>query len=36
MEKWSETERKLARRVFEAALVAELAEVMADFRITSL
>jgi hypothetical protein len=32
MEKWSETEKKLARRVFEAALVEELADVMADFK----
>jgi len=30
--KWSEAEKKLARRVFEAALVAELAEVIADFK----
>jgi hypothetical protein len=30
--KWSESEKKLARRVFEAALTAELAEVMAEFK----
>lgn len=30
--KWSEPEKKLARRVFEAALAAELAEVMAEFK----
>jgi hypothetical protein len=30
--KWSEAEKKLARRAFEAALVAELAEVIADFK----
>lgn len=30
--KWSESEKKIARRVFEAALAAELAEVMADFK----
>lgn len=30
--KWSESEKKLARRVFEAALAAELAEVMANFK----
>lgn len=30
--KWSDGEKKLARRVYEAALQAELAEVMADFR----
>jgi hypothetical protein len=30
--KWSESEKKLARRVFEAALAAELAEVMAEFK----
>lgn len=30
--KWSESEKKLARSVFEAALTAELAEVMAEFK----
>lgn len=30
--KWSAAEKKLARRVFEAALAAELAEIMADFK----
>lgn len=30
--KWSESEKKLARRVFEAALRVELAEVMAEFK----
>lgn len=30
--KWSESEKKLARRVFEAALTAELAEVMTEFK----
>lgn len=30
--KWSESEKKLARRVFEAALRAELAEVIGDFQ----
>jgi len=30
--KWSESEKKLARHVFEAALTAELAEVMAEFK----
>lgn len=29
---WSDGEKKLARRVFEGALQAELAEVMADFK----
>lgn len=29
---WSDSEKKLARRVFEAALAAELAEVVADFK----
>jgi hypothetical protein len=29
---WSQSEKKVARRVFEAALQAELAEVMADFK----
>ncbi len=31
-DEWSESEKKLARRVFEAALTAELAELMADFK----
>ena len=30
--KWSEREKKIARRVFEAALQQELAEVMAKFK----
>lgn len=30
--KWSAAEKKLAHRVFEAALTAELAEIMADFK----
>ncbi|MBI3154993.1 MAG: hypothetical protein HYZ20_06260 [Burkholderiales bacterium] len=30
--KWSESEKKIARRVFRAALETELAEVMADFK----
>lgn len=30
--KWSDSEKKLARRVFDAALTAELAEVMAEFK----
>ena len=30
--KWSATEKKLAHRVFEAALTAELAETMANFK----
>jgi hypothetical protein len=30
--KWSATEKKIAHRVFEAALTAELAEIMADFK----
>lgn len=30
--KWSESEKKLARRVFEAGLAAELAEVMAELK----
>lgn len=30
--KWSEGEKKVARRVFEAALKAELTEVMVDFK----
>jgi hypothetical protein len=30
--KWSASEKKLAHQVFEAALTAELAEVMADFK----
>ena len=29
---WSDSEKKLALRVFEAALAAELAEVIADFK----
>jgi hypothetical protein len=29
--KWSESEKKLSRRLFEAALEAELAEIMAEF-----
>lgn len=31
-EKWSDREKKLANRVFEAALSAELAETLADFK----
>ena len=31
-ETWSHSEKKLAREVFEAALQAELAEVMANFK----
>ena len=30
--KWSESERKLARRVFDAALQQELAEIMKQFK----
>ena len=30
--RWSESEKKVARRVFQAALAAELAEVLADFK----
>ena len=30
--KWSAAEKKLAHRVFEAALTAELAEIIADFK----
>jgi hypothetical protein len=30
--KWSESEKKVSRRLFEAALDAELAEVMAEFK----
>lgn len=30
--KWSESEKKLSRRVFEAALQRELAEVIAEFK----
>ena len=30
--KWSESEKKIARRAFQAALTAELAEVMVDFK----
>jgi hypothetical protein len=33
MEHWSDGEKKIARRVFEGALAAELAEVMADFKV---
>ena len=29
---WSATEKKVARRVFDAALAAELAEIMAEFK----
>lgn len=29
---WSESEKKLSRRVFEAALTTELAEIMSDFK----
>ena len=29
---WTHSEKKLARRVFDAALAAELAEVIADFK----
>ena len=32
MEHWSDREKKIARRVFEAALMAELDEVIADFK----
>jgi len=32
MENWSDREKKIARRVFEAALHRELAEVMAEFK----
>ncbi len=32
MEHWSDREKKIARRVFEATLAAELAQVMADFK----
>ena len=31
-EKWTESEKKLAREVFEVALRAELADVMANFK----
>jgi len=31
-ENWSKSEKKVAHRVFEAALQAELAEIMADFK----
>lgn len=30
--KWSESEKKLSRRLFEAALETELAEVMSEFK----
>ena len=30
---WSESEKKLARRVFEAALTSELAEAISDFKV---
>lgn len=30
--KWSESEKKVARRAFEAALASELADVMAEFK----
>lgn len=30
--KWSESEKKLSRRVFEAALEAELSEILAEFK----
>ena len=30
--KWSESEKRLSRRVYDAALEAELAEVMAEFK----
>jgi hypothetical protein len=30
--KWSDSEKKLSRRLFEAALNSELAEVMAEFK----
>lgn len=30
--KWSESEKKVARRAFEAALAAELADVMVEFK----
>lgn len=32
MLKWSDSEKKVARRAFEAALAAELAQVMAEFK----
>ena len=32
---WSASEKKLARRVFEAALAAELAEFISDFKLRS-
>lgn len=31
--KWSEAEKKLSRRIFEAALEAELNEILAEFRL---
>ena len=30
--KWSESEKKLSRRVFDAALTTELGEIMSDFK----
>lgn len=30
--KWSESEKKVARRVFDAALAAELAQILAEFK----
>jgi hypothetical protein len=30
--KWSESEKKLSRRIFEAALEAELSEILAEFK----
>ncbi|WP_454829044.1 hypothetical protein [Pseudoxanthomonas wuyuanensis] len=30
--KWTDSEKKLSRRVFDAALQAELAEIVADFK----
>ena len=30
--KWTESEKKLARRVFDAALASELKEIMAEFK----
>jgi hypothetical protein len=33
--KWTESEKKLSRRLFEAALEAELAEIMAEFKAKS-
>lgn len=31
--KWSDSEKKLSRRVFEAALEAELSEILAEFKL---